>query len=122
MQSASQAYGKVASQTLNPRDLEAHLLLKAASKLQSVRENWDARQDELDGALHYNRKLWSIFLASVTDPKNPLPKPVRENVANLGLFVFKQTFAVMFERNPDQLRPLININRDIAAGLRGQAA
>ena len=50
MQSASQAYGKVASQTLNPRDLEAHLLLKAASKLQSVRENWDARQDELDGA------------------------------------------------------------------------
>lgn len=122
MQSASQAYGKVASQTLNPRDLEAHLLLKAASKLQSVRENWDAKQDELDGALHFNRKLWSIFLASVTDPKNPLPKPVRENVANLGLFVFKQTFAAMFERNPDQLRPLININRDIAAGLRGQAA
>lgn len=122
MQSASQAYGRVASQTLNPRDLEAHLLLKAASKLQSVRENWDTKQDELDGALHYNRKLWSIFLASVTDPKNPLPKPVRENVANLGLFVFKQTFAVMFERNPDQLRTLISINRDIAAGLRGQAA
>lgn len=122
MQSASQAYGKVASQTLNPRDLEAHLLLKAASRLQAVRENWDAKQAELDDALHYNRKLWSIFMSSVADPQNPLPKPVRENVANLGLFVFKQTFSAMFERNPDQLRPLININRELAAGLRGQAA
>jgi flagellar protein FlaF len=58
-------------------------------------------------------------MSSMSDPQNPLPKPVRENVANLGLFVFKQTFAVMFERNPDQLRPLININRELAAGLRG---
>jgi flagellar protein FlaF len=58
-------------------------------------------------------------MSSMSDPQNPLPKSVRENVANLGLFVFKQTFAVMFERNPDQLRPLININRELAAGLRG---
>lgn len=119
MHSASQAYSKVASQTLNPRDLEAHLLLKAASRLQAIRESWDAKQADLDDALHYNRKLWSIFMSSMSDPQNPLPKPVRENVANLGLFVFKQTFAVMFERNPDQLRPLININRELAAGLRG---
>jgi flagellar protein FlaF len=121
MQSASQAYGKVATQTLSPRDLEAHLLLKAASRLQAVRDGWDAKQGELDAALQYNRKLWSIFMTAMSNPGNPLPKPIRENVANLGLFVFNQTFAIMFNRKPEALGTLININREVAAGLRSQA-
>lgn len=121
MQHASQAYGRVASQTLSLRDLEAHLLLKAAARLQGIRDAWDARQDDLDAALNYNRKLWSIFMTSVTKPDNPLPAPIRQNIANLGLFVFKQTFAVMFNRKPEQLGALININRELAAGLRGNS-
>lgn len=121
MQHASQAYGKVANQTSNPRDLEANLLLKAASRLQAIQDSWDSKQEDLDAALHYNRKLWSIFMTSVTSPENPLPAPVRQNVANLGLFVFKQTMAIMFERKPEKLRSLININRELAAGLRGSA-
>ena len=42
---AAQAYGKVAKETAGPRDLEASLLLGAASRLQSVRDNWDAAAD-----------------------------------------------------------------------------
>lgn len=120
MQSASQAYGKVANQISSPRDLEANLLLKAAYRLQTVRDGWDDKHSDLDDALLYNRKLWSIFMSSVSSADNPLPKQVRENIANLGLFVFKQTYAAMSNRKPDQLAPLININREIAAGLRGQ--
>jgi flagellar protein FlaF len=121
MQSAAQAYGSVAKQIANPRELEADLLLKAAARLQGIHDAWDRKSNELDGALLYNRKLWSIFLTSVTSSDHPLPVAVRQNVANLGLFVMNQTVAIM--RNPQrtQLSSLININRELAAGLLGRA-
>ena len=31
---------------------------------------WDRKQSELDVALRYNRKLWSIFLTAVTSPEH----------------------------------------------------
>ena len=39
MQNAAQAYAKVAKQIVNPRELEADLLLKAASRLQTIVDN-----------------------------------------------------------------------------------
>ena len=44
MQSAAQAYGAVAKQIANPRELEADLLLKAASRLQAVHDAWDRKK------------------------------------------------------------------------------
>src|SRR5213075_1526062 len=111
MQSAAHAYGKVAKETSSPQELEATLLLKAASRLQAVRDGWDQKSSELGDALLYNRKLWSIFLTSVTRPDNPLPDLVRQNVANLGLFVMNQTISLTAEPRPEKLVSLININR-----------
>src|SRR5262249_51993055 len=121
MQSAAQAYKTVSRQTSNPRELEASLLLQAAARLQSVHDGWDKNKSQLDEALLYNRKLWSVFLADATDGKNPLPKDVRQNVANLGLFVMNHTVAVMSNPRPEQLGSLIRINREVAAGLMGKA-
>jgi flagellar protein FlaF len=118
MRSAVQAYQSVAKQTASPRDLEADLLLKAASRLQAIQDRWDSEQGTLDQALLYNRKLWSIFLTSATSEDNPLPTDVRQNVANLGLFVMNQTVSMLSNPKPEQLKPLININRELAAGLR----
>jgi flagellar protein FlaF len=87
MQNAALAYGTVAKQIANPRELEADLLLKAAARLQAIRDAWDRGRPDLDEALLYNRKLWSIFLTSVMGPEHPLPVAIRQNVANLGLFV-----------------------------------
>jgi len=120
MQSAAHAYGKVAKETASPRELEASLLLKAAARLQAIRDAWDQRSGELADALLYNRKLWSIFLTSVTRPDHPLPDLVRQNVANLGLFVMNQTISLTAEPQRDKLLPLININRELAAGLLGR--
>jgi flagellar protein FlaF len=100
--------------------LEADLLLKAAARLQAVSDAWDADRDQIDEALLYNRKLWSIFLTSVTRQDNPLPQLVRQNVANLGLFVMNQTLSLMAEPRREKLAPLISINREIAAGLMGR--
>jgi flagellar protein FlaF len=121
MQHAAQAYGAVANKTANPRELEADLLLDAAAKLQTIRDGWDSKHAELNAALLYNRKLWSIFVTSATSPENPLPAAVRQNVANIGLFVFKQTLATLADPKPENLGSLININRELAAGLLGRA-
>lgn len=121
MHSAAQAYGTVAKKTASPRELEADLLLKAASQLQAIRDAWDENKSGLDDALLYNRKLWSVFLTSVTSGDNPLPTEARQNVANLGLFVMNQTLAMMTNPRPEQLGSLIRINRELAAGLLGRA-
>ena len=117
MQSAAQAYKNVSRQTSNPRELEASLLLQAAARLQTVHDSWDNNRSQLDDALLYNRKLWSVFMSEATDAANPLPKDVRQNVANLGLFVMNHTVAVLNDPRPEQLDSLIKINRDLAAGL-----
>ncbi len=121
MQHAAQAYSAVAKKTGNPRELEADLLLDAAARLQAVRDAWDSKRSELDAALVNNRRLWSIFVTSATSADNPLPANVRQNVANLGLFVFKQTMTVLVDPKPDNLVSLININRELAAGLRSSS-
>jgi flagellar protein FlaF len=121
MHSAAQAYGSVAKKTAGPRELEADLLLKAASRLLAIQEEWDAKQSDLEAALLYNRKLWTIFLTSVTGENNPLPAEIRQNVANLGIFVMNRIVAMNTNPKPEQLTALIKINCDIAAGLRGSA-
>lgn len=112
----------MAKQISSPRNLEADLLLKAASRLQSVHDSWADKKQLLDEALRYNRELWAIFLSSATDKDNPLPADIRQNVANLGLFVMNHTLATISDPRPEQLTSLININRELAAGLMGRAA
>jgi flagellar protein FlaF len=85
-----------------------------------VRDSWNDKKAQLNDALLYNRKLWSVFLAEVTDNNNPMPKPLRQNVANIGLFVMNHTVAVMSDPRPERLGSLININRELAAGLLAQ--
>lgn len=118
MQQAAQAYGAVAKQIANPRDLESSLLLKAASKLQAIHDNWDAERGNLYDALLYNRKLWIVFMTSATSKDNPLPPAIRQNIANLGIFIMNQTVTITEKPAPERLKVLININREIAAGLR----
>jgi flagellar protein FlaF len=121
MRNAAQAYGKVAKDTASPRELEATLLLGAAARLQAICDGWDGTASQLDAALVYNRKLWSIFLTSVTRDDNPLPRELRQNIANLGLFVMNRTVSLAADRSPERVGSLISINRQLAAGLLGRA-
>jgi flagellar protein FlaF len=119
MRNAAQAYQATAKQTSSPRALEADLLLKAAARLKAIQDSWASSQADLNNALLYNRKLWSIFLVSATGNDNPLPTDVRQNVANLGVYIMNETLACMADPRPDRLNTLITINRELAAGLRG---
>ena len=113
------AYQRVQT-TLGPRQLEAHLLLKAAAQLQSFRENWSFDAEAVSEALTLNRKLWTILGTSATEESNPLPLEIKENIANLTVFVLKRTLEIMEDPTPEKLSALITINRSLAQGLRGQ--
>jgi len=118
---AVEAYQQAARQTVPPRDLEANLLSKAAAHFQRIRNDWKGLGDELPTALIFNRKLWTIFLTSVTDEESQLPLPVRQNIASLGVFVLSQTAELQVDPAPEKLDILVKINRELAAGLRGSA-
>jgi flagellar biosynthesis activator protein FlaF len=121
MQHASKAYTKTTRETATPRELEASLLLKAAAKLQAVQDSWRDTPSDLNEALLYNRRLWTVFIDAVISSDNQLPLPVRQNIANLGAFIMGETFSLMTDPKPQHLTSIININRGIAAGLRSKA-
>ena len=121
MSSAAQAYARVANTTSSPRDIEAQALLLAANKLQAVMNNTDATYTQMSEALMFNRKLWTIFLSEAHRDGNPQPLEVREKIANIGVFVLSHTAALQISRQRQHFKPLIEINRNIAAGLGGRA-
>jgi flagellar protein FlaF len=121
-QQGALAYQQTTKIVESARERESALLMKAAAGLQKVKDEWDiGTQQELKAALTFNRKLWTIFMAAVTKDDSPLPQEVRQNIANLGMFIMNQTRDILLEANPrpQQLDVLVRVNRQIAAGLRG---
>jgi flagellar protein FlaF len=118
---AAQAYARVADTTASPRENEAKALLMAANKLQAVMTNADSTFQQMSDALMSNRKLWTIFLSEAHRDGNPQPLEVRQKIANIGIFVLSHTAALQISRQRQHFKPLIEINRNIAAGLGGRA-
>ncbi|MGD9637791.1 MAG: flagellar biosynthesis regulator FlaF [Alphaproteobacteria bacterium] len=102
---------------IKQNELEARALIKTASLLNVIKENWEEKKDELDEALSMNRRLWAILTGNINDADNPLPVNIKQNVANLAYFIFKRTVDIMVNPTPQSLEVLININMNIARGL-----
>jgi flagellar protein FlaF len=96
-------------------------LLKAAKQLHDVATDWTGADERMHAALLFNRKLWAIFMSAAMEDDNPQSREIRQNIANLGIFVMKQTSDMQVNPDPRKLQSLININRNIAAGLSGRA-
>ena len=122
MHSAAQAYGQTAINGLSPREAEAAALMKSANQLQAAKEQWTDDQGDVANALYFNRQLWILLTSAVADKDNPLPLDIRNNVGNLGTFVFKHTMYIESDPEATKLDDLIAINRNLAAGLQGRAA
>ena len=120
MSNAAQAYARTSQTTSTPREIEAQALLKAARQLQEVQSNWAGPGKAMESALLFNRRLWSIFMSAAQTDENPQPIEIRQNIANIGVFVMKQTVDMQLNPDPAKLKSLIDINRNLAAGLAGQ--
>jgi|SRR3979409_1222137 flagellar protein FlaF len=121
MSHAAQAYARTAQNIASPRDIEAQALLKAARQLGDAVAKWDEGDSGLTAALLFNRKLWSIFVSDAINDSNPEAVSIRQNIANIGIFVVTQCAALQLKPEIDKLQALIDINCNIAAGLSGRA-
>ena len=119
-QQAIDSYSTMQKNNLSGRELEASVLTRAGLMLKTVQENWDApdRDKKLLDAVKFNQKVWSFFQAELSDPENPLPKKLREDILNLSIFIDKRLFETLAFPDKDKLKIVIDIDFNIAAGLR----
>ncbi|QOX80325.1 flagellar biosynthesis regulator FlaF [Trichlorobacter lovleyi] len=119
---AINSYTSMQKETLSGRELEASVLTRAGLMLKQVQENWAApdRTEKLLEAIKFNQKVWSFFQAELSDPENPLPVNLRQDILNLSLFVDKRLFEVMANPDKDKLNIVVDIDFNIAAGLRAK--
>ena len=118
---AVNAYKQVDKNTISGRETEARVLTEAALKLKKCQESWGSPDNdtELDQALRYNQKIWSLFQGELERDDNPLPGKLKIDILRLAAFIDKRIFEVMAFPSPEKLNIIININQNIAAGLRG---
>ena len=119
-QNSVNAYTAIQKENLSGRELEASVLSRAGLMLKSVKDNWGApdRDQKLLEAIKFNQKVWSFFQAELSDPENPLPKNLREDILNLSIFIDKRLFEVLAFPDPEKISIVIDIDFNIAAGLR----
>lgn len=115
------AYQQIEKTTVSGRETEARVLTTAANKLKDCQKNWanDTKHDQLNEALEFNQKIWSIFQTELVKPDNPLPDVLKQNLLQLSAFIDKRIFEIMAYPASEKLNIIININQNIAAGLRG---
>ncbi len=109
---------------MSGRDIEAAALTRCAQMLALCQNNWNAadRDKQLDEALTINQRVWSILQSELVQDDNPLPVQIRSNILTLSVFIDKRTIDVMAYPAPEKLKVLIDINLNLAAGLRGSGS
>ena len=114
-------YESVGNATRSGREIEAAVLTKAAFKLKECQDNWNApdRDHKLDEALKYNQRIWSIFQSELSRDDHEMPQKLRLDILRLAAFIDRRIFETMAFPEPDKLNIVININNNLAAGLRG---
>jgi len=105
---------------MSGREVEAAVLTKAARKLKTCQENWNApdREEKLEEALKFNQRIWSIFQSELSRADHELPQKLRLDVLRLAAFIDRRIFETLAYPSPEKLKIVIDINNNLAAGLR----
>ena len=105
----------------NPAQTEAWALLEAAKRMaMSITNDTGepkAVKDNRKAALRLNWRLWTIFQSELVLERTDVPEEIRINMLTLCKFVDKHTVGALVNPTAEALTVLIDINRNIAAGL-----
>lgn len=117
-------YRRAEKKNLAGKDLEVAVLMKGARLLKECQKNWNIYTQkqlltELAEACKYNQRIWAVFQAEALQEDNPLPAQLKRNILLLAGYVDKRLVDVLAYPSPEKLTQVININLNIAAGLRG---
>jgi flagellar biosynthesis activator protein FlaF len=116
-----QAYQSVNKITVTGRETEANVLNQSALRLKRCFDTWDGslnHEKELDEALRTNQKIWTLFQLELMQEDHPLPKKLRVDLLRLSAFIDRRTYDLLAFPDKAKLPILIDINNNIAAGLR----
>lgn len=99
------------------RESEARALLSCANRLRRACEPDCSREDYAE-AIRLNQQLWTIFQAALVEPDHAMPRDLRMLLLSLCRYIDKVSFRALAESsNPRLLKSMMEINRNIAAGL-----
>ena len=117
-----EAYKTSQKSVMTGREIEAAALTRCAILLADCQKNWDDPNhgNNLSEALRINQRVWSILQAELVQEDNPLPQQLKENILSLSVFIDKRIIQVMAHPAPEKLQILIDINENLAAGLRSK--
>lgn len=108
---------KVAPPDLSePQQVEAWALTQAGLNLAKAKTD-PVNIEVLTDAVRGNIILWTVFQDAVLDDSSPLPFEIRQNLLNLSRFIDKHSMELLADHDLSKLDILININKNIAAGL-----
>lgn len=102
----------------SPQAAEGYALIEMARRLEDARQKPDDTENILTQT-RLNWRIWTIIQSELVDPDCQVPQEIRENLINLSNFIDKRSTEVLSDPDPDKLQVLININRQIGAGLMG---
>lgn len=119
MQNGAQAYARMAQTTANPRERDAQLLLRAAARFAAAHNAQPFDRNGAREAAEFNRKLWTVFFSAVSRDDNPLDPATKANLKSIAMFSMRRSSQIEVNPQPELLQALIDINRNIAEGLRG---
>ena len=107
----------------NASNNEAWALIEAARQIAALFRfgylNSQKDTQRLRAALRLNLRVWTIVQAEQTAGESLLPEEIRLNILTLCKFIDNQTVDCMINPTAEKAVALININRNIAAGLMG---
>jgi flagellar protein FlaF len=109
------AYQKANRVLASDRLVQARVLRTAIGRLQDLRNNWNP--DNLNDALKYNQRFWTVVQADAMSDDCPLPADLRTNLLRLSAFVDRRTLEIYENPTPEKLDTLIAINISCAERL-----
>jgi len=124
MRNPFEVYKKAEKDNLSGKNLEVTVLVKGARILKECQKTWETVSQkqcygQLAEACKYNQRIWAVFQAEASRKDNPLPAVLKRNILLLAGFVDKKLIDVLAHPSPEKLTQIIDINLNVAAGLRG---
>ena len=117
---ALKAYENAQKTAIQTKELERLAIARTTHKLTSARDNFTHGKENYDkyaDALTFNQKLWTLIQSNIADNPASGTASLRESLLNLSLFIDKQTVTALRNPDPNNLTPLIEINKSISGGL-----
>ena len=113
---AQNAYRNETQTIRTERDTEYNVLARITHRMKSASERGKDGFIDLVGAVHDNRRLWTVLATDVADNKNTLPKELRARIVYLAEFTRAHSGQVLSRQATADA--LIDINTAVMRGLR----